>query len=513
MPLPSSVALYGLALAFGFVTGTTLPISEVNKRQERCVASTQTQEELASLLSKKATILGPTSVDWADVTERYMAQVQPTVCLSVRPGTEDDVAEIVRFANRLDVPFYTVSRGHALTESVGRFRGIEIDLRDLRAFEVNPNNVTAFFQGGAYSHEVIDGLWDQGFVTGTGGCECVSVIGPALGGGHGLQQGRHGLTMDMLVNLNVVLANGTAVQVNETSHPDLWWAMRGAGHNFGIVTSFESKIWPEDKSKTYLVKTYQFAGRSLEAVIDRVNEFQGLGTLDPSWLASFGLYIMNTTLSKTEATINWAFVFSGSPEEGHAVLKPFDDLGPLSVDVVNVPYRVVNEYVGGGMEGRLCEGNKTHVIGTANLQTYNKTSMRAIYDLYNERIRQHPRLGDTRVLVEGYSVEGVLSHRSEDSAYALRDEHILTYFDTRFDSMDDPLIPFATEWRDHTVALWYGGQPERRPTTYVNYAAGYESLEARYGHETWRLEKLRKLKRQYDPDNKFAWYNPIFPPA
>ncbi|KAH6848033.1 hypothetical protein B0I37DRAFT_376488 [Chaetomium sp. MPI-CAGE-AT-0009] len=513
MPLPSYISLCGLALVSGFVASTTIPISEVNKQQEGCVASTETQQQLASLLSNKATILGPTHADWADATERYMQQIQPTVCLSVRPGVEDDVAKIVRFANQLGVPFYTVSRGHALTESVGRFRGIEIDLRDLRAFEVNPNNVTARFQGGAYSHEVIHGLWDQGFVTGTGGCECVSVIGPALGGGHGLQQGRYGLTMDMIVNLNVVLANGTAVQVNETSHPDLWWAMRGAGHNFGIVTSYESQIFPEDKSKTYLVKTYQFAGRSLEAVIDRVNEFQGLGTLDPAWLASFGLYTMNTTLSRTEAIISWAFVYSGSPEDGHATLKPFDNLGPLSVDVVNVPYSVVNEYVGGGMEDRLCEGNKTHVIGTANLQTYNTTSMRAIYDLFNKRIRQHPRLGATRVLVEGYSVEGVLSRRSEDSAYALRDEHILTYFDTRFDSPDDPLIPFARKWRDQTVALWNAGQPNRRPTTYVNYAAGYEPLEARYGHEAWRLEKLRKLKRQYDPENRFAWYNPIVPPT
>jgi hypothetical protein len=96
------------------------------------------------------------------------------------------------------------------------------------------------------------------------------------------------------------------------------------------------------------------------------------------------------------------------------------------VDSVNVPYSVVNGYIGGGMDGWLCEGNKTHVIGTSNLQTYNKTAMRSIYNLYNQKIRQHPRLGHTRVLVEGYSVKGVTSRRSEDSAYALRDEHILT---------------------------------------------------------------------------------------
>lgn len=138
-------------------------------------------------------------------------------------------------------------------------------------------------------------------ISGTGGCDCVSILGPGLGGGHGLQQGQHGLTSDHLVNLNVVLANGTAVQVNASSHPDLWWAMRGAGHNFGIVTSFDSKIWVDD-FKTYFVKSYQFSGHVLDSLIDQVNEFQGNGTLNPAWLASFGLYFMNTTISQTEVS-------------------------------------------------------------------------------------------------------------------------------------------------------------------------------------------------------------------
>lgn len=113
-----------------------------------------------------------------------------------------------------------------------------------------------------------------------------------------MQQGKHGLTSDHIVNLNVVLADGSAVQVNEKSHPDLWWAFRGAGHNFGIVTSFESKVWP-DNFKRYFVRTYQYLSSSHDAVFDAVNKFQGNGTLDPIWLASFGLYTM-TNLSKTE---------------------------------------------------------------------------------------------------------------------------------------------------------------------------------------------------------------------
>lgn len=108
------------------------------------------------------------------------------------------------------------------------------------------------------------------------------------------------------------------------------------------------------------------------------------------------------------------------------MLKPFDQLRPLSVDDSIMPYKDLDTPIGGAINGSLCEPNKTHVLGTANLQTYNVTSMRAIYDLYNQRISQHPELGGTRVLVEGYAVKGVRSFKSEDSAYPFRDENILT---------------------------------------------------------------------------------------
>lgn len=254
--------------------------------------------------------------------------------------------------------------------------------------------------------------------------------------------------MDHFVNLNIVLANGTAVSVNANSHPDLWWAMRGAGHNFGIVTSFDSKIWRDDFKK-YYVKTYQFAGSSLETLIERVNEFQGNGTLDPVWLASFGSYSMNTTLRKTEAsnsiysstrqspchhvsnrkqaTISWIFLHDGPLSAyAKAALEPFDQLSPLSVNEVNVGYDTVADQVGGAVNGSSCEANKTHILGTNYFQVYNTTTMREIYDLYNDKIRQHPRLGGTFVLVEGYGMQGVKSFKSSDSAYAFRDENILT---------------------------------------------------------------------------------------
>ncbi|TGJ78772.1 hypothetical protein E0Z10_g9992 [Xylaria hypoxylon] len=494
--------LGSLALLQTFTSGSKIPSFAAQIRDMRHSENAHTKIELASLISRNSSIFSPLDAEWKNETERYMQNINPQVQLSVRPGLEDDVAKIVQYANRRNVPFYAVSRGHALTTSVGKFNGIEIDLRSLNRVHVNSNKSTAWFQGGVYSYEVLNSLWDEG---------CVSILGPALGGGHGLQQGKHGLTSDHFVNLNVVLANGTAVQVNENSNPDLWWAMRGAGHNFGIVTSFESKIWP-DNFKKYFVKIYQFAGNSLDALIEQVNLFQGNGTLDPAWLGNFGLYTINAALSQTEATITWVFIYDGVQAEAEAALKPFDELQPLTADEVSIPYTAINDQIGGAVDGALCEPNKTHIIGTAGLQTYNVTTMRAIYDLYTEKINQHPELGATRVFVEGYSVQGVRSFNSDDSAFPLRDDNILTYFDVKLNSSSDPLIDFATKWRDETIDLWNAGQSDRKPTAYVNYAAGYESLESRYGYDSWRLEKLRKLKGQYDPYNRFAWYNPIIPP-
>lgn len=127
-----------------------------------------------------------------------------------------------------------------------------------------------------------------------------------------------------------------------------------------------------------------------------------------------------------QATIYWVFLYDGPKENALPTLKPFDKLNPLSVDDINIPYTDINTPIGGAINGSLCEPNKSHIVGTANLQTYNVTSMRGIYDLYNQNVNKYPRLGTTRVLVEGYAVKGVRSIPKDATAYPFRDEYILT---------------------------------------------------------------------------------------
>jgi FAD/FMN-containing dehydrogenase len=104
----------------------------------------------------------------------------------------------------------------------------------------------------------------------TGTCECVSLLGPGLGGGHGWLQGHYGLVADQFVSMNVVLANGSLVTLDETS--ELWWAVKGAGHNFGIVTSVTSKVY-DIEYPDWAIETIIFSGDQVQAVYEAANEY------------------------------------------------------------------------------------------------------------------------------------------------------------------------------------------------------------------------------------------------
>ena len=135
----------------------------------------------------------------------------------------------------------------------------------------------------------------------TGSCACVGMLGPGLGGGHGRYQGFYGLISDNLRKLNVVLANGTAITVSNTSHPDLFWGMQGAGHNFAAVTSFELNIYPRIVDSWYF-KNYVFTEDKLEDLFEQLNILDGMGT-QPKELMNIGFYYMDANFSTTEVSI------------------------------------------------------------------------------------------------------------------------------------------------------------------------------------------------------------------
>ena len=123
-------------------------------------------------------------------------------------------------------------------------------------------------------------------------------MGPALGGGQGQYQGYFGLATDQIISLDVVLADGSTTQVSTNSKPDLFWGMRGAGHNFGVVTQFEYKIYDRPVADWYY-SIMTFTSDKLEKLFDLINVQIDAGK-QPKELNIYTLFLMNPQVSTVE---------------------------------------------------------------------------------------------------------------------------------------------------------------------------------------------------------------------
>lgn len=126
-------------------------------------------------------------------------------------------------------------------------------------------------------------------------------MGPGLGGGFGRYQGYFGLVLDNIIDMDVVLADGSMVTVSESWNSDLYWGMRGAGHNFGIVTSFSYKIYDQPVA-TWFVGTMVFTNDKLEKLFELLNILGANGT-QPVGLFTYTLFAMSPEVSPTEVNV------------------------------------------------------------------------------------------------------------------------------------------------------------------------------------------------------------------
>ena len=131
----------------------------------------------------------------------------------------------------------------------------------------------------------------------SGTCGCVGMLGAGLGGGIGKYMGYFGLVTDNIIDMTVVIADGSIITVSETSHPDLYWGMRGAGHNFGIVTQFNYKIYDQPSVDWFQV-AYTYTGDKLEALFEQINLLNANGTQPKEVGEVYTIMIINEEVSK-----------------------------------------------------------------------------------------------------------------------------------------------------------------------------------------------------------------------
>ncbi|KAH7324814.1 hypothetical protein B0I35DRAFT_348933 [Stachybotrys elegans] len=444
-------------------------------------------DDLKPHLSAKAKVYIPSDEEFPALVSRWREYHAPTVAALVQVETEKDIQESIRYANKHNVAFFGRAGGHGATEAMGLAQNaLQIDFRKMNYVKIAPDGKSAKIGGGATVKDVVDTLEAQGKRTVTGICECVGFSAPALGGGHGWLQGEYGLTADQVISARLVLPNGDAVTVSEDENPDLFWAIRGAGHNFGFVSEWTYRIYdrnPEAPKWSYEI--FIFSGDKLEALYTLHNEMQK---------------------SQPAHAIHWSYILRAEARE---YAKPLHDIEAIDIQSGVATTHELAALTFQDVDGPGCAYGLTSLRYPIGLKSFNVPAVRKVYDYIDKSFQEIPEIAGSFFLLEGYPTQAVQAVDEKSTAFPHRSDEILVTSYVQY--QPDPRIdPLADNYgRTLRNILLEASDAPTQLRAYVNYAHGDEDLREVYGWEPWRLEKLKELKAKWDPKNKMKYYMPI----
>jgi hypothetical protein len=261
----------------------------------------------------------------ADDRPIWNGAVSRVPALIVRPHTPTEVASAVRTARSHDLPMSVRGGGNDWAGRSLRDGGLVIDLTEMRQVVVSPQLQVATVEGGATAGDVVAAAQSHGLTAATGTTSGVGMAGLTLGGGYGPLNGRFGLALDNLLSADVVLSDGRQVTANPASEPELYWALRGGGGNFGVATSLSIRLHavPEILSGFVIYPWSQAA-----KVWTQLNEILYDGPDE--------LTVQSGILTGSDGgpTVFLSPVWSGELSRGYAVVEQLLQLGaPLSAQV------------------------------------------------------------------------------------------------------------------------------------------------------------------------------------
>jgi len=183
-------------------------------------------------------VIAPEDPDYDDARRVFLGDVDPHPAALVRVVDADDVARIVRFATKTGADLAVRAGGHSNAGQSSGDGGLVLDLRDLKAIDIDPAARTVWAGTGLTAAELTTATAAHGLAVGFGDTGSVGIGGITLGGGIGYMTRKHGLTIDSLLAADIVTADGELRRIDADHEPDLFWAIRGGGGNFGVVTRF-----------------------------------------------------------------------------------------------------------------------------------------------------------------------------------------------------------------------------------------------------------------------------------
>jgi hypothetical protein len=445
------------------------------------------REELLSSLSSP-------SIVSHEAPTRWSSKSAPQPLLVVNAETESDVAATVKYCAAKGIRFVAQNGGSGWAQSFDLGEdGILINLRKLNKVTFNEGKTEATIGGGSSVRDVITSAYEASTLVLTGNCNGVGVLGALLGGGYGNLLGLKGFVVDSIFSLRVVLADGELRDVTAESDPDLFWAMRGAGPNFGIATSAVVKAYPAtEEDMTAWVGGLIFTPDKLEQVVQAVRDI----AIRPE-MNIFMYFISSGPPNNDPVILVATFLHRGTPEEGRAAYSKFYDIGPIVDTTAVTRYDDWNT----GADAFCTPGARKPAYGVG-FDKMIPSVWREVWDEY-VRFQKRPTAENSIVLVEAYPLGTARSIDPASAAFPHRNVDInaaiIPWYDD--ESLDTEAVATAKKIR----GIIQGGSNLLQSACYVNFGSGDESLETIYGKS---LPRLQELKKRYDPNNVFnQWFN------
>jgi FAD/FMN-containing dehydrogenase len=447
-------------------------------------------DQLDLQASLRGQVIDPAHPDFDLARGVFNGAITRRPALIVRPLDAADVVAAIEFARAAELPLSVRGGGHNVAGHAVCDSGLMLDLRLLRGVEVDEANRVAEAGGGATWNDFDPACQRHGLATPGGTFGTTGIAGLTLGGGIGHLNGRYGLTLDNLLQAEVVTADGRILLASEDAHPDLFWALRGGGGNFGVVTRFFYRLH-EVGSLTAGLLVYDFANASTV-----VRSFREAVEDTPDELTLF--LVLGHDRASGDNVVAVSVCWTGESEDAGGRLDSLRSTPGLLRDAVRpTSYLQLQAVFGEGPFG-LRHSWKGHFITALPDELIE-------FAVEQFASRRSP-LGS--VLIEPLQGQ---ARRVPDSATAFANRHAafnmsgMSTWESPDD--DDEQIAWARGFGDGL------GPYSSRGGGYLNYMGSDEPLErvqAAFGAE--KFARLREIKQKFDPDNVFR-QNQNIPPA
>jgi FAD/FMN-containing dehydrogenase len=463
------------------------PLSE-QEEEEMSTVTSPARAAKEQLTGFEGRLIGPEDAEYEQGRKVYNAMIDKRPALLARCAGPDDVSKAVTFARDQGLLLAIRGGGHNGAGLGTCEGGVVIDLSPLNQVEVDPKARTVRVGGGCKWGDVDSVTGEHGLATPSGIISTTGVGGLTLGGGLGHLTRKCGLAIDNLVEAEVVLANGERVRANADEHPDLFWALRGGGGNFGVVTSFRFRLhevgnviagptfWPVEDAVEALSVYRDF----IRDAPRELNGFFAFHTVPPAPPFPEAIHLRKV------CGVVWCYV--GTQADADRAMAPL--LEALPEPLLHGPAEMPHATLQGAFDGLYPPGD----------QWYWRADF--VNEIPDEAVEIHARFGDAMPTMKStmhmYPIDGAAHDvGSGDTAWSYRDATWASVF-----AGVDPDPANADVIRRWSVDYFEELHPYSAGGAYVNMMMeeGEERVRASYRDN---YDRLARVKATYDPENVF----------